>query len=131
METTDLLHQEIIRSHKGELYNIARVMFLMYKDRLKCSHRQPSKNSIVWQKKVDGVFVDCHLSEIYRVISIQLSSKYAEVAKICFDKAYKGNVIEHQYYIEVAFNLIKIHNSLTSRVNKNNLIREMVEHFIV
>lgn len=131
MESMDLLHQEIIKSHKGAKHDIARVMFLMFKERLKCFYKIPTKhNSIAWRIKIDDVWFECHISDIYRLISNQLSSKYAEVAKICFDKAYKGNVIEHPYYIEVCFNLLKIHNSLKSRVNKNKLVKELEEFFI-
>ena len=132
MDTNEVLNSEIIKSNKGAKHDIARVMFVMFKDRLKCFYKIPTKhNSIAWRIKIDDVWFECHMSDIYRLISNQLSSKYAEVARICFDKAYKGNVIEHPYYIEVAFNLIKIHNSLKSRVNKNNLIREMVEFFLI
>ena len=132
MDTNDVLISEIIKSHKGAKYDIAKVMYLMFKDRLKCFYKTPTKPySLTWRIKSNDVWFECQMIDIYRLISNQLSNKYAEVAKICFDKAYKNNIIEHQYYIEISFNLIKIHNSLKSRVNKNNIIRECIEFFLV
>lgn len=125
---SEVIHDAIIQSYKGQHRDVAKVFCLLYGHRIRVRLIKNTTPSVFTRKSVTDAWEGSSIIEIRNIISDELSKHYEALGFEVFLKAYNenGEIINHRH-LDIAMALVRVSRHLKMATYKGIVAKEVIE----
>src|SRR5574343_321489 len=123
------VYKAVIRSQDGCNGNIAKVIHLLFKDKLIC---KVLGKQIIWYEKTNNneYLIINHL-QVRKMIFERTLRAYNQTAEFLYRNAFNDDYDLHkEHYLTIANSIVKTSKQLCVRASKNNILKEVTDLFL-